>query len=193
MGEPERDDLDSTVELLARIRGGDAGAQERLLTRYLPRLRRWARGRLPSWARDLLQTEDLVQEVVLRTLHELGSFQPRFDGALGAYLRQGVHNRIQDEVRRIHRRPRVEEMQDTHVDPSPTPLEEAVGSETLARYESALERLRPEDREAVVARVELDLDWSEMAKVLGKPSPDAARVAVSRAILRLAKEMERDS
>ena len=74
-------------------------------------------------------------------------------------------------------------------DPRPSPLEDAIGGEILGRYEEALERLKPGDREAILARVELGLSYQEVARALGKPSTDAARMAVSRALLRLAKEM----
>ena len=37
---------------------------------------------------------------------------------------------------------------------APSPLEETIGSEALERYESALARLSPSDRELIVARVE---------------------------------------
>ena len=66
---------------------------------------------------------------------------------------------------------------------------EAIGHEALGRYELALQRLSPRDREAVVARIELGMEYAELALVLGKPSPDAARVAVARALVRLAQEM----
>jgi DNA-directed RNA polymerase specialized sigma24 family protein len=59
----------------------------------------------------------------------------------------------------------------------------------LGRYDSALQRLREPDRELVVARVELGLDYEEIAGLLDKPSIPAARVAVSRALVRLATEM----
>jgi RNA polymerase sigma-70 factor (ECF subfamily) len=52
-----------------------------------------------------------------------------------------------------------------------------------------MERLRPEDREAVVARVELGLSHAEVAESLGKPSVAAAHMPVSRALVRLAEEM----
>ena len=55
-------DPESSVELLERARAGDSDALDRLLGRYLPRLRRWASGRLPRRARDLSDTDDLVQE-----------------------------------------------------------------------------------------------------------------------------------
>ena len=64
-----------------------------------------------------------------------------------------------------------------------------MGSEVFARYEAAMERLRPEEREAVIARVELGLSHAEVAESLGKPSPAAAHMAVSRALVRLAEEM----
>lgn len=67
-----------------------------------------------------------------------------------------------------------------------------MGSEVFARYESAMERLRPEDREAIIARVELGLSHTEVAKALGKPSVAAAHMAVSRALVRLAEEMAHD-
>ena len=55
---------------------------------------------------------------------------------------------------------------------------------------AALTRLRTEEREAIVARVEMGLSYQEIAEALGKPTPEAARMAVSRALMRLAREME---
>ena len=46
-----------------------------------------------------------------------------------------------------------------------------------------------EDREAIIARVELGLSYEEMAEALNKPTPDAARKAAQRALVRLAEEM----
>jgi len=105
------------MNLLAKARKGDGQAVELLFERCLPALRRWARGRLPSYARDLADTQDLVQETVLHTLNKLESFEPRHQGALQAYLRQAVANRIRDEIRRVTRRPVPEEWGDRHVDP----------------------------------------------------------------------------
>jgi len=72
-----------------------------------------------------------------------------------------------------------------------SPLEEAIGREAVERYESALQRLRPEEREAIIARVEMDYNYEELAQALGKPTPDAARKAAQRALVRLAEEMKR--
>ena len=166
---------------------------EAVWTRYLPRLRRWARGRLPLRARDLVDTDDLVQRTVLDTLGRLGSFEPRWAGAFHAYLRQALLNRIRDEARRVSRRPAAESLEDELPDAGPSPLEMTVGRETLARYEAALEGLEPEEREAVVARVELGLSWPELAQALGRPSPDAARMTVTRALSRIARKLGADA
>lgn len=48
--------------------------------------------------------------------------------------------------------------EDGHGDPSASPPEQAIGREALERYEAALERLRPEEREVIIARVELVRD-----------------------------------
>jgi RNA polymerase sigma-70 factor (ECF subfamily) len=100
-------------------------------------------------------------------------------------------NRIRDEVRRTKRSPEVTALDDHASDDSASPLEAAIGAEALERYEAALTRLRPEEREAIVARVEMDGSYQEVAQALGKCSADAARMAVSRALLRLAEEMNR--
>ena len=60
-------DPESTFHLLDRARAGDQEALERLFERHVKPLQRWARGRLPRWARDLADTDDLVQDTLLRT------------------------------------------------------------------------------------------------------------------------------
>ena len=88
------DAADRTSDLLDRARAGDEEALNTLFARHLPTLRRWASGRLPRWARDIADTTDLVQETIIATLRHLDSFEDRGDGALQAYLRQAVINRI---------------------------------------------------------------------------------------------------
>jgi RNA polymerase sigma factor (sigma-70 family) len=183
----------TTADLLQRAKLGDEDARNELFARYLPSLRRWARGRLPRWTRDLRDTEDVVQETLLQTLKNISAFEPRHEGALQAYLRQALMNRVRDEVRRVARRGFTEEIvDDRHVDERPSPLDEAIGREALDRYEAALARLRPAERELVIARVELGQSYQQIAAAHAKASADAARMAVSRALLRLAEEMDVD-
>ena len=184
-------EAESTVSLAHRARDGNQRALAILCHRYLPRLQRWASGRLPGYARDLLATDDLVQDAFYQTVRRIGEFRSDREGAFQAYVRQVLLNRIRDQVRRPHIMRALDEAPEQAHQGS-SPLERLVSRETLERYEAALGRLRPEDREAVVARVEMAGTYQELAEVLGKPSADAARMAVGRALVRLAKEMGRE-
>ncbi len=186
-------DPEPSTLLLARARSGDRQALDRLCNRYLPRLRRWASGRLPGWARDVVDTNDLAQETLLRVLGRLSDSEFRVTAGLNAYLRQALLNRITDEIRRAKVRPERIELPEQQVDSAASPLEEAIGTDVADRYESALARLDAEEREMIVARIEMGLTYQEIADELEKPSPDAVRMAVSRALIRLAKEMDRGS
>jgi RNA polymerase sigma-70 factor (ECF subfamily) len=188
-GEPG--EAESTFQLIGRFRKGDKQALEQLFARHLPRLQRWAKGRLPRWARDVADTQDLVQETLLQTFNKMDTFEPEREGALQAYLRQAVMNRIRDEIRRKGRRPAQVELEETEVDKARSPLEEAVGMEEIERYENALARLRPEERETIILRVELGYTYEEVAGLLGKPTSGAAHKATKRALVRLAEEMAR--
>ena len=185
-------DVESTFSLIARARAGDSEALEQLFARHRKPLQRWASGRLPKWARDISDTEDLVQETLLGTFKRIGDFEPRRVGALQAYLRQAVLNRIREELRRKGRRPDGTDLDDIEVDSAESPLEQAIGREAVERYEQALARLKAEEREAIIARVEMGYTYEELAEALGKPTPDAARKAAQRALVRLAEEMKRE-
>src|SRR6188508_3478712 len=87
-------DPESTFSLIERARAGDEQALEQLFARHLKPLQRWARGRLPKWARDLADTDDLVQDTLLKTFKRIERFEPRRVGALQAYLRSAVLNRL---------------------------------------------------------------------------------------------------
>ncbi len=190
---PSAGEAESTFQLIQRFRGGDSQALEQLFERHLPRLQRWARGRLPKWARDLADTQDLVQEPLLQPFKRIDAFEPEREGALQADLRQAVMNRIRDEIRRVGRRPGHGELEGTEVDQTRSPLELAVGMEEIERYEEALARLRPEERESIILRVELGYTYEELARLLGKPTSGAAHKATKRALVRLAEEMARGS
>jgi RNA polymerase sigma-70 factor, ECF subfamily len=183
------EDAESTFALLARAQQGDEGAIDRLMARHLTPLRRWARGRLPAWARDAADTDDLVQDALLQTFKKLGDFEIRGPGALQAYLRQAILNRVRDELRKKGRRPDETDLDGLEVDRRPSPLEEAIGREGIDRYERALAMLRPDEREAIIGRVEMGYSYEELAEALGKPSPDAARKAAQRALVRLIQQM----
>ena len=185
--------LDSSVELLLRAQAGDSDALDGLLTRYLPRLQRWARRRLPWGLRTMLETADLVQDAVINTLPHLGGLEIRSERAFEYYLKRAIKNRIIDLQKRNRRRPQRAEIPLDVMTATASPEEVALRTDEKERYRRALARLKESERQAIVLRVERGLSYEEVAIRLGKRSPDAARMAVSRAIIRLADIMAKKS
>lgn len=182
-------DLDSTASLLARIRGGSNQARERLFARVVPTLQRWAHRRLPDRARDLLDTDDLVQVTVLRALVRLDDFEYQGEGAFLAYLRQILLNAIRERIRRSGRKPQHVSLDEDVLDRGPPVLEELIGREALRRYEEALGSLPAEMQQVLILRLEFEYSHREIAEALGRPSEDAARMSVARALVRLKRAM----
>lgn len=189
---PELSGADSEQRLLDRVRRGSESALGALFTRYASWLRRWAQGRLPVWARDGLDTSDLVQDALHGTLARLSTLRSGHAAALRSYLRRAVENRIGDYQRRaLFRLNHV-------VAPSEPPrssdegapqLRQLLDKQTWARYLKGLERLTPRHRRLVVGRVESGYSYRQLALVEGLSSPDAARMAFRRALKRLSDVM----
>jgi len=179
-----------TVELIIRARGGDSAAIDAILQRCLPSLKKWAHGRLPAAARGHLDTGDLVQDAAMNAIAKLDTFEPRHVGAMQAYLRQSVINRIRDEMRRFVRRPVSVELPVDLSSDAPSPEEQAIHEQTYARYRGAMNALKPRERELVIARVEMQWTTPEIAKHFEFKTVDGARMAVNRAMQRLATELK---
>jgi RNA polymerase sigma-70 factor (ECF subfamily) len=173
---------------LGAARGGDARAFDALLERYRPHLLRWAHGRLPASARQRDDTVDLVQDVLLQFHGRIGEFQGERAASLLSYLHTSILNAIRARIRHARVRDRHQERL-PNPQALPSPLEELLGAETLERYERALETLSAVDRELVLAHVELGISNEELAELTDKPNANAARVALQRALLRLARAM----
>lgn len=182
-----------TAVLIAKARAGDTPAGQRLMARLLPVLRRWARHRFPARLRDARDTEDLVQDVLLRAFRRIDSFEHRGEGAFLAYLRQILLNAVKDEARRAGRGPgALLSLDERTADAAPSPVERAIGTDRLRKFEEALATLPEEQQQAVVLRVEFGYSYARIADALAKPSPDAARMMVARALADLAGRIERD-
>jgi RNA polymerase sigma-70 factor (ECF subfamily) len=181
----------ASAELLARAKAGDARALSLLFRRHGPELRQWARGRLPRWARSVADTTDMVQDVLLRTFRRIDRFEDRGKGALRAYLRRSIMNRIHDEMRKVVRRP-TGELEDRVFNlpgTAPTPYAAAVGAEQERHYKVALATLTEDERMLVVGRLELGYNYDQLALIGGRATPEAARQAVRRALKKLAERM----
>ena len=176
---------EETVELVERAKAGDEQALERLIARVLPRIQRWAHGRLPRGARSMLDTLDIVQDVVVSSVRHLDNFEQRGPGAFVAYLRRGLVNRLEDERRKLASRPVQSEMPNDVVAHEPSPLQQVLSEERRARYEAALAELDDAEQAAIIGRFEWGYSYADLAIALGKPTDGAARAAVLRAVQRL--------
>ncbi len=179
----------STVEFVVRARLGDEGAWREIMARYEAPLRRSVRGRLPRAARGLTDTDDMMQDATLNVLRRLPLIELRFPGALLAYLRRSIQNRLVDECRRASRTVLPSPLLDEHATPAASPLDHAMARDRRRRFRDALGRLSPRDRRAVVMRIEAGTSYEDIATALGCPTPNAARVTVGRALHRLAEHM----
>jgi RNA polymerase sigma-70 factor (ECF subfamily) len=181
-GEGPRRSEEPTAQLIARAKSGDRDAKESLSRRYLDALKRFAHGRMPASARGMIDTDDLVQSAVARVLDRIEEFEDRGSGAMAAYLRQIILNRIRDEARRAAvRGPHSAIGVDT---PSRdlSPVEVLAGWEVVQAYDVALSRLKPACRELIIKRLELGFRYREIAEAMGIPSANAARMRVAQCL-----------
>ena len=145
---------------------------------------------MPQWARGAVDTSDLVQDTLRRTFTRLPWFQSKHAGALRAYLRRALENRIRDELRRATCR-----MENTISSEPLQPLKDApqlqqlMDDETWGRYLRGLKHLSARDRRLIVGRAELGYNYRQLAFIESLSSADAARKALQRALERLISVM----
>ena len=180
---PPAKPADSTEDLVIKARVGDRSAENEIVRRNLPRLRRFAHGRLPARLRNGCDTEDIVQDSMLKTLRRLPTFDTTQPGGLQAYLRTAIQNRVRDEYRRRPTHGSSEGLTEL-VDKGPSPFDRAREQEVAERQQAVLSLLRPGDRALLVARIDMGYNYEQLARLFGKPTPNAARVALHRALRR---------
>jgi RNA polymerase sigma-70 factor, ECF subfamily len=176
-------------EVVDRACQGDKDAQDTVFREYEAPLSRFARARLPAYARGMTDTQDVVQDVFTNTARNLPRLDVREDGALLSYLRRAVQHRIVDEIRRATRRPVPEVLSEECPAPDLSPLERAIRAQNDRRVREALGELSPRDRMVVVLRLKHH-SYEEIGARIGAPTPNAARVAVRRAVVRLTEVLE---
>lgn len=178
--------------LLRQIWRGDARARDQLVLAYYPVMKRLAHGRVPALARGLVDTDDVVSVAMEKALRNIENFEPKREGAFLAYMWQILRNEIRMQIRSAKARPITEDLNERFQSVDPSPLEAVIGRDFMERYDSALERLTPEQQEAFILRNEMGLSYLKVAEALGVPSPDAARMLVVRAIVHLERELRDD-
>lgn len=173
------------AEVLERARSGDAAAWATIYDDLSSSLLAYLR------LRGGADPEDLMSECFLQLVRDLGSFSgsPR---EFRAWAFTVAHHRLLDDVRRRARRP---------VDP--VPLEaldaaatggntetEALSSLTMRRIERAVQRLTPDQSEALALRLFGQLTVEETAQVMGKRA-GAVKALQRRGLAALQKEISK--
>jgi RNA polymerase sigma factor (sigma-70 family) len=178
------DSQDSTRSLVRRGTQGDADALNRVFGRLLTGLRRWAHRRI-SGTRRMSDTADVVQDAALGVWQRLDRLDLRQPGDLEAYVKRAVLNRIHDEGRRRMRQPDPITLDADLVLQEPSALDRAIGQQSQQRCQAAFSQLTQDERDVIVARLELGYSFDSIAELLGRKSAAAARMAFTRAIARL--------
>jgi RNA polymerase sigma factor (sigma-70 family) len=177
-----------TSQLFERARDGTPGALDAFYERCARKLLPLIRLRMGRALRSELESRDILQAVLLKSLSRLEQVQdPR---AVMAWLARIAENEIRDRVDYGHRQRRdaarrvpLDEANDL---PAPVrqALSQAIINEDLRSVEEALDSMSAGEREIIVLRKLEELPISAIAARLGK-SEDACRMAFARAMAAL--------
>ncbi|MFO1032398.1 MAG: sigma-70 family RNA polymerase sigma factor [Planctomycetota bacterium] len=193
--------LDTTFALVRRAQGGDRIALEALTERYYGRLGRIVRVRIGPQLRRHLETGDILAESFAKAIQIFDRFEMRDEGSLLRWLGQIAERKIRDANDKLHAQKRAEPRQppggarpnvdDATVKSTFQPPELVADAEQVQRLEAAMDTLRAEQRELILAHDFEGLGWSEVAEACKLTSPDAARMAYGRAMAALAVALQR--
>lgn len=182
---------DTDLELMLRVRAGDAGSFEELLRRYRTPLVNYFNRML----RDPATAEDLAQEVFLRVYQARERYQPEAQFSTWLYR---IATNLAINTRRDHRevdlKPGAEGAQEESadsriVDSKPTAEQQLIARSRARLIRQALEALPENQRTAVVLHKYQDVDYRQIAKVLGI-SVSAVKSLLFRAYESLRERLE---
>jgi RNA polymerase sigma-70 factor (ECF subfamily) len=174
--------LPDTEQLLERIGRGDAAARQQLLARHRDRLRRMVALRLDRRLAARVDPSDIVQDSLAAANRQLSDYLRRRPLPFYPWLRQIAWERVAKEY---ERHVRAQRRSVTREEPPPLPGESVMHlarrliasatspsrrllrEELRHRVRTALESLKPSDREVLVLRYLEGLSNSEAAAVLG--------------------------
>ena len=179
----------SEEQLIRRAQQGDNGAFEELLLLHQKKVYNLCL-RMSANPDDAL---DLSQEAFLRAWRSLGQYQ--FEANFSTWLFRLTSNICIDFLRRKKRRQETsltESYDDSDEgaelsvpDAQPGPEQQAMTNETKIELARAMEQLSPEHREILQLRVIEDLQYEQIADILGvRVGPVKSRLARARLALR---------
>lgn len=194
----EQDRSQDWTQLARRCMDGDSGAWAEMVRTHQRRVY----GLCYRFTGNQADAEDLTQDVFLKIYSNLGSFDST-RGSLPVWITTMTRNLLVDNFRRTRNQratgslddgwETAEELRpvDRLVATGPTPHESAARSELAKMVQTALARVSVELREAVILRDLQDLDYKEIAQVLGIPE-GTVKSRISRGRAELARQLERN-
>ncbi len=193
-------DGQKTQELVALAKDGDKSALSRLYGAYAERVHWMVRLRMSKKLRSKLESMDVVQDTLIHALSGLDKFTYKNEGDFVRWLSKIAENELRGNLKKLHaekRDIRKEVRLDSHrpttgggfagaAGPIGTTTPSVIMSqkEDLAKLEKAIDRLKPEYREAIVLTKIEGLSYREIGSRLSK-SPDAVRMLVPSAMAEL--------
>lgn len=183
--------MEQDLELLQRCLAGENSAWESLLKVYTRKIYNLCY-RFTGRAEE---AEDLTQEVFIKIFRTLQSFDAA-QGSFSTWLHRVARNHLVDHYRRNQKDRMTGSIEDDlemiaeKPSPSAGPAAQVENRERKEFLQRALDRLSPDLREAVVLRDLQDLDYLEIAQVLGVPE-GTVKSRINRGRLELAKVIKR--
>jgi RNA polymerase sigma-70 factor (ECF subfamily) len=188
------------ADLAARCLAGDAAAWEKLARTQHRRIY----GICYRFTGSQSDAEDLTQEAFLKMYRNLASFDPA-KGGFTTWLTTLTRNLLVDNYRRSRMDRASDSLDETYdgeddgmtrgdrlADGGKTQEQLVSGMQLRAQIQEALKQVSPELREAVILRDLEDMDYKDIAEVLGVPQGTVkSRISRGRAELaRLLKRIE---
>ena len=173
---------------LEAAQAGNQGAFDALVALYSGRLRQHVETRIGSHLRGRVEVDDVLQDTYTRAWKSIGQLTWISDGATLGWLARIAEHAILKLVTK-DRRQRVFYVEETPpaYSTEPSPSTAARRGERLTRLDEAIDRLKPEYREALrLVRLE-GLQLREAAERLER-TPNAVMHLVMRALKELKKE-----
>jgi RNA polymerase sigma-70 factor, ECF subfamily len=181
-------------ELVRRCLAGDDRSWEQLVNLYMRRIYNLCY----RFTGNIAEAEDLTQEVFVKVFRTLNTFDPG-QGQFATWLNRITRNHLVDHYRRRSRDRTTSSLDDEEAalepraGPASDPTVRIEAREQADLLQTGLSRLSPDMREVVILRDLQDMDYVEIAQVLGVPEGtvksrlNRGRVELARVLKRMLK------
>lgn len=195
------------LERLQRATSGDQAALEELLLEHYDRLSYRLSGKIPTQLQGTLTAEDVLQETFLDVINRIATFEPRSEEAFFHWVATIAEHRLIDMIRAQKAAKRggdraqvdnaageesVADLLGILAVNERTPSRSAAGHEAVNAIRGALEKIKPDYRQALQLRYVEGLTVAETASRMERTEP-AIHMLCHRGLLSLRDTLGSDS